>query len=81
VSDLKKFGAALVDLFVEGKLPADDVPLTDLTPPEVIHAPASAEERRAPYCPRCRGMGECVVAAGIIGPCDEPGCPFRKRGA
>jgi hypothetical protein len=71
-SDLKKLGSALFEFFTEGKLPDDDTPFVS----------QSAETEPAPpptTCARCFGEGE-VAIRGVIAPCPESSCPFRKRG-
>ena len=71
-SDLRKFGGAMWDLFVEWKLPSDDTPLVGSAPP------APGPPSYAAACPRCDGEGE-VCRKGVIVPCDaEPACAFRK---
>jgi len=72
-SDLKRFGGALFDLFVEGKLPDDDTPFVSVPAADTEPAPAPTT------CARCFGEGE-VAIRGVIAPCPESSCPFRKRG-
>jgi hypothetical protein len=81
----KRFGLALLDLVLDGKLPSDDTPLINVGGHAPIVPPAPTPPTNAVgiclECERCDGEGQ-VRRRGVMVACPgEAGhsCPFAKN--